>query len=207
MALRNRLIFVILFALSFFVVTPFLASPVHAATRTTSQATKGTSEKHCVAQLSPLLVGQTSSSVKSFKCYATLSDSITAATGGHIKLSASASDLDVDQALHSQVRPNNTNVIAIFYADANYGGNSLTWYTTGASCSTGVTYGMTSMPSGWNDVISSVDGGYYGCTWYRLWANNNYGGASQCYANATSNVGSVMNDQTSSVYVRTYDPC
>ena len=79
--------------------------------------------------------------------------------------------------------------------------------TSGPSCSQGATYGWAVMPSGWTDVVSSVQGGYYGCTWYRLWADIYYSGASQCYAGNTSYVGNVMNDQTSSWYVRTYNDC
>lgn len=202
MAPRVRSTFATLSTVAAFVFALLLVSPVQASS----------AGSHCVARLSPIAAGQTSSKVLSFRCYATMAASLSAATNGRINLSGTASKQLVSQAVQkyeqaNAVTPQTLNILAIFYVDANYGGNSLVWQTGGPSCSTGVTYGMTSMPGGWNDVISSVLGGYYGCSWYRLWQDNNYGGASQCYTGNTSYVGSAMNDQTSSVYVRTYNNC
>lgn len=211
MALRNRWLLVTLLTLGSLIATSFAASPIQAA-KHTSSLTPTKAGNHCVVQLDPLLPGQVSSNIRSFKCFTTLSASIAAATSGRVNLPASASGQDVAHALQRQaqantIQPNTTNVIAIFFVDANFSGSSLTFQTSGPPCSSTVTYGLSSMPSGWNDVISSVEGGFDGCTWYRLWVDTNFGGASQCYSNDTSFVGSVMNDQTSSVYFRIANPC
>lgn len=202
MAPRSRLTFIALFIAGTFIIALFSASPARAATPA----------NHCVAQLSPVQAGQTTSDIQSYTCYATLSESIFAATRGRVNLPDNASKEVISQMvqtyeLSNAVQPQAPNIIAIFNADINFGGASLTWQTTGPSCTTGATYGMSSMPKGWNDVVSSVLGGYYGCRWYHLWIDSNYSSGGYCYTGSTSNVGFIMNDLTSSVYVRTYDDC
>ncbi len=203
MAPRSRLIFVTLLSVGILVVGLFLASPIQATAH--AMATQSAA-KHCVIQLNPIRAGQTSSSIVSYTCYATFSASIAAATGGRVHLATNTSPQALSQAIRA-LSPSSINVIVIFFVDGNYGGNTYTATTSGSSCSTGATYGDTSMPSGWNDVVSSLEGGFYGCTWDRLWANINYGGASQCFTGNVSYVGNVMNDQTSSWYVRTTNVC
>ena len=207
------MIFVSLFAVGSFIVTLFLSSPAYAATRASSPAVKSAAS-HCVEQLSPVRAGQTASDVQSFKCYATLSASIAAATGGRIHLPANASSQSVSQALQglsraNAISPNILNVVSVLFKDANFGGDSLTVQTTGAPCSSTIWYGLQSLNDGkgWDNVISSFRS-YYGCAWTRLFANSNYTGASQCYQGpSVSNVGPVMNDQTTSITFRDHDTC
>jgi hypothetical protein len=93
-------------------------------------------------------------------------------------------------------------VIGVSYEHANYGGATLTHYvgTTGFVC-TGTTSDVdassSSMPSGWNDVVSSFRV-YSGC-WGKYYENSGFGGASVGYQGDTSYVGSAMNDRTSSI--------
>ena len=212
MTLRSRSILATLSAVAVLVATLLLALPAQATTHSNSQVIKNAGN-HCAVQISPIRSGHTSSDIQSFKCYTTLSASLAAATNGRINLPSNASSRDVSLALqrsnqtNTTASPNSSNVILIFFKDANYQGDSYTVYTYGPSCSLSVTYGSASMPPGWNDVVSSVQGGFYGCTWYRLWEDTNYSGASQCYTGFTPYVGNAMNDQTSSWYVRTYYPC
>lgn len=211
MVLRSKSIFVALLTTVILVASFFFISPAHAATPAMARVLKN--DTHCVEQINPMRPGQTASDIQSFKCYTTLSASLAAATGGRIHFPRNASGQDVSRALQGShqtsatISPNDSNVVIIFFVDANFGGSSLTVSTTGPSCSTGATYGQTSMPSGWNDVVSSLQGGFFGCTWERLWVDINFSGASQCYNGSTSNVGSTMNDRTSSWYVRTFNVC
>lgn len=102
-----------------------------------------------------------------------------------------ATQLDLNAAL-----PNTTYVIGIDYYDANYKGASLAW--TGYSpCTADPFYGAPSMPSGWNDVISSYKD-YSNCNHNPHWENNNYAGAVVSCGPNCSYVGNAMNDRTSS---------
>ena len=85
-------------------------------------------------------------------------------------------------------------ILGVLYQDANYGGSSLTLWGTGP-CS-GVSYGFTSMQSGWNDNVSSIQGS--STCWPTAYENNNYGGLKiTCTPNCASM--STMNDKTSSI--------
>lgn len=163
---------------------------------------------HCVMGLAPMRPGQKASDVLSYNCYATFSDAIAVASGGRIHLPATATPRDLTRAmlLHATSTPNNRNIFGVEFVDAGYGGASLSYITYAGPCSSSTTYGVNSMPSGWNDVISSLYSDLYGCVWTRLWSNNNQSGASQCYSGDTSYVGNVMNDQTSSIYWRPSGP-
>ena len=87
-----------------------------------------------------------------------------------------------------------TTVLGTLYQDVNYGGGSLTMWGTG-TCS-GVTFGWTSMPSGWNDNVSSIIGS--STCWPTAYENSNYGGLKiTCTPNCASM--STMNDKTSSM--------
>jgi hypothetical protein len=145
--------------------------------------------------------GQTASAVRGYSCYATFSQAIAAATGGRVHLSSTTRPQDVtQQMLNASLAPATTNVFAIEYVDANWQGASLTYTTTAGGCSSTTTYGVTSMPSGWNDVISS-ERDYDNCNDGVHWENSNYTGASvNCYS--CSYLGAAMNDQTSSIYWR-----
>ena len=88
-------------------------------------------------------------------------------------------------------------VVSIVYADTGYGGASyvLSESTTTAGCSTGWAFGFTSMPSGWNDRVSSFRS-YAGCS-TAIFENTNYGGLQYGYYTSASSVGG-MNDRASS---------
>jgi hypothetical protein len=89
-----------------------------------------------------------------------------------------------------------TIVIGIDYMNANYGGASYTWTTT-ATCTEFPEYWVSSMPSGWNDDISSYRD-YAGCNVNPHWENVDYKGAlANCGPNC-SYIGAAMNDRTSS---------
>lgn len=158
---------------------------------------------HCVMMLNPIRPGEKSSEVVSYNCYSTFSQSISAATGGRIHLASSVRPQDVTRAmLQTGESPNTTFIIGIEYKDSNYKGDTLSYGTSSGGCSPYQSFGVTSMPAGWDNVISSVAGDLDYCYWTVLWENTNYGGARLNVAGSTSYVGNAMNDQTSSIYWR-----
>ncbi|HLJ35122.1 MAG TPA: hypothetical protein VKU38_15825 [Ktedonobacteraceae bacterium] len=163
---------------------------------------------HCVMGLAPMRPGQKASAILSYNCYATFSNAIAVASGGRTHLPANATPRDLTRAmlLHVASTPGSRNIFGVEFVDANFGGASLTYFTNAGPCSSSMTYGVDSMPPGWNDVISSLYSDLYGCVWTRLWTDNDQSGASQCYSGDTSYVGNVMNDQTSSIYWRPSGP-
>ncbi len=137
-------------------------------------------------------------------CYSTFSGSIRAATGGRVRLPASAKPGSVtpDQLNAGANTPSSIVVLSIDYTDVNFGGPTLTW-TQNNGCGS---FQAASMPSGWNDRVSSVIT-RSGCanTQYK---NINFGGTTFSISRNSSaaNLGS-FNDQTSSEKWCTARPC
>ncbi|HST66224.1 MAG TPA: hypothetical protein VLM05_13645, partial [Mycobacteriales bacterium] len=93
-----------------------------------------------------------------------------------------------------------TALLGVEYADANLRGSSLTLTGAGAGCdnSGDVDYRFASMPSGWNDRITSFTS-FSNCV-QQLFRNTNFGGGALTLPIRTlSNVGSAANDQASSL--------
>jgi hypothetical protein len=86
-------------------------------------------------------------------------------------------------------------VLAVFYLDASYGGSSLTAYSSHSTLCTSNSYTLNSMPSGWNDDISSYLS--YGTCKTKVYENINRGGSSYGAVADAPNLGA-MNDRTSS---------
>lgn len=86
-------------------------------------------------------------------------------------------------------------VLAVFYMNASYGGSSLTSYTSYSSLCASHSYTANSMPSGWNDDISSYLS--YGTCKTKVYENINLSGSSHGRVADASNLGA-MNDKTSS---------
>jgi hypothetical protein len=170
--------------------------------RSYGQSSRMTAQnRHCVAALEPVGPGAKSSKVTSFSCYPTLSDAILAATGGAVWLPPDEElgvQLDRLEQLQKARKPLDTKatfVIAIDYVNANFQGATLTW-TTPTGCSSTNSYQASSMPSGWNDVVSSTRG-FANCNTNVLYENSNFGGALQICSPNCSGLGA-MNDKTSS---------
>lgn len=92
-------------------------------------------------------------------------------------------------------------VTGVEYQHANFGGATLT-SSTGANgfvCTgslTDVDLIYNSVPSGWDNIISSFRG-FSNC-WTRIWENPNRTGSSFGFTSESSYVGDAMNDRTSS---------
>jgi hypothetical protein len=153
----------------------------------------------CIAQAP---AGRTA--VPAATCYATFAQSISAATRGRVSLPAStaAGSVTPDQINAGPDVANTTFVISIDYQNSNFGGNTLTWFES-SKCGS---FQISSMPSGWNDVVSSVRT-FSGCA-NTLYQNNNFG-------TPTFNIGKNgsaaslggFNDKTSSQRWCTASPC
>lgn len=96
------------------------------------------------------------------------------------------------------IEPYATYILAVFYEHASYGGASYNITTSNSSRCSGFHYYGSSMPSGWNDRISSFDA--YGTCRVKLWANTGYGGATYGPSAGASSLGS-MNDEASSYQI------
>src|SRR5262249_10763391 len=108
-------------------------------------------EKHCAVRIDPVKPGQTSSTMGKPRCFGTFAEAIYAATNRTVRLPAGAHILTQSEA----VAPTTVTVLSVDYVDANYKGNTYVWYTEIASGCYGYNYSADSMPSGWNDVVSS----------------------------------------------------
>ena len=94
--------------------------------------------------------------------------------------------------------PAATTAISVDYMDAGYSGASLTWFENGiVSCNGFPNYQASSMPSGWNDDISSY-ADYANCSNNPHYENNGFRGAVVNCGPNCSYVGNAMNDRTSS---------
>jgi Peptidase inhibitor family I36 len=161
-----------------------------------------TEGQYCTAQAEPA----GSMATPTVTCYSTFSASISAATGGRVRLPASAKPGSVtpDQlnAGAATVTPAIVFVLSIDYKDINFSGPTLTW-TQSSGCGA---FQAASMPSGWNDVVSSVVT-RSGCA-NTLYKNINFGGTTFSIGrnNSAAQLGA-FNDQTSSEKWCTAKPC
>lgn len=151
-----------------------------------------TSRENCIARAEP--GGEAPAPPTGYRCFPTFAEAIYAATGGAVSLSPSTRPQQLTQSMLNL--PGTNTVIGVDYMDANYGGASLTWYESKDinGCTDGSYYTASSMPSGWNDDVSSAIS-YGGCKTYNHFENTNFGGAKLTCTCATMGV---MNDQTSS---------
>lgn len=167
-----------------------------------------TTGKYCVIGLAHVQPGQRESAITQWSCHATFAAAISAATSGRVKLAASVRPQDLTPAMLGQtpssgasIRPSTTtNVIAEEFVDDNYQGASLTVTTTGGQCFStqpNWDYALFSMPSGWNDVITSARN-FFGCSRGEHYENINFGGA-HVACRSCANIGGAMNDRTSSI--------
>ncbi|MGC4174004.1 peptidase inhibitor family I36 protein [Demequina sp.] len=96
------------------------------------------------------------------------------------------------------IEPYASYYIATFYEDASYGGASVNVTSSNSTLCVGYHYYGSSMPSGWNDRVSSFKG--YGTCKVKLYKDAAYGGATYGPFASSSSIGS-MNDEASSYQV------
>jgi hypothetical protein len=149
---------------------------------------------HCIVHIDPVLPGEAASKVSAPKCFATFKEAIAAATSGTVQLPSSVTPRMLSARMLRPQRAAAQTVISVDYRDSGFSGISLTWYVSGTSACATNNYSAASMPSGWNDEVSSSQR-YDSCTTNPHYEHVNFGGA--IYRCTCSSMG-VMNDKTSS---------
>lgn len=171
----------------------FLASPAFPTVEAaSSNAAPAAAQRHCIAQAAR--ADTPAKSVPVATCFPSFAQAIDAATGGATRLPASFKAADLTRG---HLRPSVQTVISIDFVDANYSGNTLTWYVDNADGCLAGPYVANEMPSGWNDVVSSAKT-YDSCGSNKHFEHIYLGGAwIDCQGSACSWMGA-MNDATSS---------
>ena len=132
--------------------------------------------------------------------FRTLRQAAYVATGGAILLEDDATFADLARELQSLERTLGRSsfaetTIGIDYDGANYSSGGYIWTVSNSvGCSTGTTYSVSSMPSGWNDRVSSAQA-FGGCNTFVHYANTGLGGDS---ITCTCSSMGTMNNRTSS---------
>lgn len=139
-------------------------------------------------------------------CFSTQAEALSAATNGGIKIPASASFKQMDDAIRQYnagklavqsltpagiVRPQTNYVIGIFYDWTNFQSNSLNMVTTVSTGCLGASYGD-NFPAGWNDVTESARG-YINCNYTIPYENTGFGGSLNPCAQPCADFGALRN--------------
>jgi len=149
-------------------------------------------EKHCVVRIEPVKPGETVSKMSETTCFGSFSEAIGAATGGAVRLASNVRPADVTEEMLKST--SGGTVISIDYKNPNFSGSTLVWSTSISSGCYGYSYYAPTMPSGWNDVVSSART-FASCNYNPHYENTYYGGALLYCECATMGI---MNDRTSS---------
>ncbi|ATB39493.1 hypothetical protein CYFUS_004937 [Cystobacter fuscus] len=130
-------------------------------------------------------------------CFASFAEAIAFATNGAVQLPPTVTpDQLTPELLETDATPTQ-NVIAVEYQHSNYGGASLIFYNA-STCAQSNMF-VSSMPSGWNDIISSALA-FAGCNNSYHYEHVNYLGSVVNCGTACPYIGDAMNDRTSSIY-------
>jgi hypothetical protein len=160
--------------------TLILAAIVLTAPETSSAATG----RHCVLWISPVnALGH--SSLSAMRCFGYFKNAQHYAHGPAPRRFALASGDVVATA---------STTISIDYDSSGFSGTSLTWTVSNTAGCNGFTYSAASMPTGWNDRVSSSHS-YGGCADNKHFHDSNFGGSGII---CTCSTMGTMNDQTSS---------
>ncbi len=174
------------------------AAPAWAATGKPGQP--AADHHYCIAEAVPVGTAQPAAAI----CYPTFAASVLAATSGRVRLPASERPGSVTPAQLNAggFRPGTTYVLSIDFQNSKFGGNSFVWYQT-SKCGS---FQAASMPSGWNDTISSVIA-ESGCATTLFW-NAKFGAPTYPIArNGSAASLGVFNDETSSQTWCPRSPC
>lgn len=128
------------------------------------------------------------------RCFATFTAGVTYATGGRV---TTGDPSTAQRQLAAAPLSGGLEIRAILFVNSGYGGSTFTIYDYDVC-----TWKQPSMPSGWDNVVSSVQvGSRCGIS---LYENGTFGGAQLNVEANTTYVGDAMNDRTSSwkLYLR-----
>jgi hypothetical protein len=129
-------------------------------------------DKYCVVEIDPVKSGEEESATTKNNCFATTPEAVAAATDGAVRLDAKHPKL-TNETLGTLLRKSPSRVLAVDYNDVNFDPEDgyIIWTGT-RGCAPGITYFKKHMPAGWNDHVSSVEGGI--CKTQRLFENANF---------------------------------
>lgn len=145
---------------------------------------------HCYSLLSPInkTIGGSSEIIES-ACFDTFSEAIQAATKGRVRLDPSIRPEDITDTMLNDVEGEGLSavqvVIGIDWDYSNFGGSTYTWVVNNNGCSTTIQYSVSTMPSGWNDRVSSAKA-YSNCSFYHYQNTNFEGSSVVCNPNCSS---------------------
>lgn len=142
------------------------------------------------------------------ECFATFAGVTAAISRGHVVLQSPSQLTDATAAQISQAAsapglagaaemPLPVTILGIVYADVGYRGSTHQFLGNSGDCNLGTTYGFDSMPSGWDNRVSSFEG--FGHCRVTLFENENRQGNRYGPDSGASLGGLYMNDRTSSM--------
>jgi hypothetical protein len=142
---------------------------VHAQGPADDKAPQTGADKYCVVEIDPVESGEEESVTTKNSCFATTTEAVAAATDGAVRLDPKTTD----ETLGALLRKSPSRVIAIDYNNVNFDPEDgyIIWKGN-RGCGPGITYFKKHMPAGWNDHVSSVEGGI--CRTQRLYENANF---------------------------------
>lgn len=141
--------------------------------------------RHCVVWIAPVSAQAGHSRVSPLRCFARFAQAQRVARGPAPSGFGSVSD---------GVTPDVSTTISIDHDGSSYSGSTLTWTVANSFGCNGGSYQAASMPSGWNDRVSSSHS-YAGCAQNNHYHDANYLGSLIVCTCATMGT---MNNQTSS---------
>ncbi|MFA5862748.1 MAG: hypothetical protein WDA16_13740 [Candidatus Thermoplasmatota archaeon] len=153
---------------------------------------EATPEIHCVVEVNsdqsstPEIAGVPT-------CYPTFAAAIYAATAETVLLAEDFSSKELTDEILANA-PEDHTVIGVSYTGSGYTGSTLTWIGHG-NCGWFTSYSASSMPSGWDNVVSSAIE-YAGCATNPYYENTDFGGSN---IDCTCSIMGVMDNQASSV--------
>jgi hypothetical protein len=157
---------------------------------------------HCVGKAAPLRSASdtTHALAQHIGCFKTFAEAIYVATGGTVLLDSSVTPETLTEAMLAPSATASSVVIGVDYANGGFEtiGGTYTWTGSQGPCSPTLGYGIASMPSGWNDAVTSARS-YSDCNKYKHFEHTWSGGTSiTCDQGSTCLNMGYMNDKTSS---------
>lgn len=154
----------------------------------------------CVVHLEPVTPSGPEARPTSITCFRTFRAAIAHATRGYTQLSRTAGPADLTQAmLPGDASAATAVVIGVEYNADHWRVSSGTWIVeTSGECTASRGWVWRSMPSGWDNVISSSKA-YSGCNRADHWENADLKGALRSCRPNCYYIGDAMNDRTSSL--------
>jgi hypothetical protein len=150
-----------------------------------AHARRAAPAQHCVVWIAPA-TGRAPSKISKMRCYRRFSHALRVARGRPPRGFPDP---------RTGLVPHASTLISTDYDIGGFGAPTLTWTVSNTNgCNGGFTYSAASMPSGWNDRVSSSKSAH-GCASNRHFHDTNFGGAG---ITCTCSSMGTMNNQTSS---------